>query len=888
MSVAEVREAYLAFFESHGHRRVGSASLVPSNDPTLLFTSAGMVQFKDLFTGREERPYRRATSSQRCLRAGGKHNDLDNVGFTPRHHTFFEMLGNFSFGDYFKAEAISWAWEFVTQVLKLPQHRLAVTVFAGEAGIPGDDEAAALWEETGVSRKRIFRLGANDNFWAMGDTGPCGPCSEIYFYLPGDKVDEGDRVGVSDAWIEIWNLVFMQFERKTPGGPLVALPRPSIDTGAGLERVASVVQGKSSNYDIDLFVPIFQTIERLSGRRYGASWNDVADSAMRVIADHARAAAFMISDGIQPSNEGRGYVLRRIMRRAIRHGSQHLNLQEIFFPRCVDAVVEAMGLEFPELEDRRSFLSEVALHEEEAFRRTLARGLQRIDEEMERARSSGAKLLTGESVWDLHQTYGFPADLTEVIARERGMEVDRLRFERLLDEERERAQGALGNREQQIQSAYLKLGSALPATEFIGYEATSGSGSIVAILRDGHRVTSAKRGDVVEIALDTTPFYAEGGGQVGDVGALLTSAGAEAAVNNCIKPTGGIFLHAAEVTRGEFRVGEEVSLRVDAERRSKIRANHSATHLLHRALKVVLGNGVNQKGSVVNDASLRFDFAHYAPMAPPEMAAVEDLVNGWIRDNAQTETRVMDLAEARKTKAVALFGEKYGERVRVVTVHPESVELCGGTHVTRTGDIGFFRVSHESAVAAGIRRIVASTGAAAVNHSRQQEGLLREAADQLRTTPEDLPRRIGALQQKAKAQERSLDEARASASGVEGEAECVRDANGVKVLTQLIEKADPDLLRRLADRHRDRLQSGVVGLGGTTPDGKALILVAATKDVVAAGFRAGDAVRALAPTIGGRGGGKAEMAQAGGSDPSQVPKALEMLVTLVAQRDSKG
>ena len=881
-TAAKLREAFLSFFEKRGHRRVPSSSLVPASDPTLLFTNAGMVQFKDVFTGKEHRDYLRAVSTQRCVRAGGKHNDLDNVGFTARHHTFFEMLGNFSFGDYFKADAIAWAWEFVTKELALDPARLAVTVFVGEQGIPADDEAATLWAKVGVPKERIRRLGMADNFWAMGDIGPCGPCSEIYYFLPDRPPRADEHPGESDSWLEIWNLVFMQFERKVSGGPLLPLPKPCVDTGAGLERIASVVQQKHSNYDTDLFTPIIAKVEELSHRRYEGRWDSPADAAMRIVADHARATAFLAGDGVQPSNEGRGYVLRRIMRRAIRHADQHLGLDYLFFALCVDSVISTMAEAFPLLKEHRPFILEVAQHEEETFRRTLRRGLQLIAEEV-RVAAGGS--IPGTKVWDLHQTYGFPADLTEIISKEHGLTIDRAGFEALLEQERARASGGQLNDATALTNAHLRLATEFPPTEFVGHEDITATGRVLAILQSGERVQSATAPADLELLVDRTPFYAEGGGQVGDTGQLLAPKG-EGEVLDCQKPTGAHFLHMVRLTKGTVAVGEEVKLAIDAARRTRIRANHSATHLLHRALKVVLGPTVSQKGSVVAPESLRFDFSHYSPVTKEELARIEDLVNLWIRDNAATTTVEMPLEEARASGAVALFGEKYGERVRVVCTHPESIELCGGTHTRRSGDIGLFRIVGESSIAAGVRRISAMTGSAALTHTREQERALALSAELLKTTPAELAKRIEALQRRAREFEEALAKERLSQESTEPES--LREVHGIKVLTQRIRQADPELLRQLADKLRDRHTSAVVGLGGETADGKALILVAATKDLVAAGFKSGDAVRELATSINGKGGGRADIAQAGGTDPSRVPEALERLFRFVEENAGKS
>jgi alanyl-tRNA synthetase len=877
MTAAQIREAFLSFFEKQSHRRIASSSLVPAGDPTLLFTNAGMVQFKDVFTGREVREYSRATSTQKCVRAGGKHNDLDNVGFTARHHTFFEMLGNFSFGDYFKADAVKWAWEFVTNVLHIPVERLSVTVFKGEDGIPADDEAAELWAKAGVPRHRIHRLGKADNFWAMGDTGACGPCSEIYVYLPEGAVDEAHKPGESDTWLEIWNLVFMQFERKADGS-LVPLPRPSIDTGAGLERVSAYVQGKKSNYDTDLFTPILAKIEQLSGKTYGARWDSLTDAAMRVIADHARATAFLVTDGVQPSNEGRGYVLRRIMRRAIRHGEHTLGLEDLFFDQCVDAVISTMAGAYPDLQEKQSFMLEVARHEEESFRKTLRNGRKRFAQEQARLSAAGSKVVSGDVAWDLHQTYGFPVDLTQIMAKEAELTVDMEGYEKAKDASI--GSGALTN-VKATADVFMTLAGELTETKFLGYEAITGIGQVLALVNaKGDRVEVAKAGDEVQFVADQTPFYGESGGQVGDAG-HASGKGFKLAITDAQKPAGGLIVHVGKVLEGSVAVHDTVSLEVDAARRQKIRANHSATHLLHKALKVVLGNNVNQKGSVVQPELLRFDFSHFSPMTQAEIDQVEDLVNGWARDNQDAQTRIMGIADAKAAGAVALFGEKYGDQVRVVTVHAESTELCGGTHVKRSGDIGFFKVQQETSVASGVRRIVALTGQAAIDQARHQEALLTQAAELMKSPAVELGKRIESAHKRLKELERKLEEANIrAASGSAKAGETVQEINGIKLVTQRIDPADANVFRQLWDNYKGK-SGHVVGLGGETADGKALILVGVSPDVIARGIKAGDAVRVMATEVGGKGGGKPEMAQAGGTDPSKISQAFEKLVTLV-------
>ncbi len=913
LSASQVRRSFLKFFEDRGHRRVPSSPLVPFNDPTLLFTNAGMVQFKDVFTGRERRDYSRATSSQKCVRAGGKHNDLDNVGFTARHHTFFEMLGNFSFGNYFKADAIAFAWEYLTRVLGIDAGRLAVTVFNGERGIPGDEEAFELWAKQGLPRDRIHKLGYDENFWAMGDTGPCGPCSEIHFHqgdeLPCAREQAGRAcLGVAcdcDRWLEIWNLVFMQFERKERDSPLMPLPKPSIDTGAGLERMTSVAQGKRSNYDTDLFRPILDEVERLCGKPYGRS--EDASASMRVIADHSRATAFLVSDGVQPSNEGRGYVLRRIMRRAIRHGSK-LGLGEVFLNRTVDRVIKLMGDAYPELPENRSFVLEVTRHEEESFRRTLDRGLRLIDEEVARLKRAGGKVLPGDVVFFLHDTHGFPWDLTQIIARERGYDIDQSGYEQRMKQQREKAEFA-GSGEKVIGDVYHRLAERLGETEFLGYqgEGHEGEGTVKAIVRPASEreagrtpasegpvshadirgaaaeMTEAAAGETVELITDRTPFYGESGGQVGDTGQITGSGGKSiAAVLDATRPVPGLIVHRVRIEKGRLEVGDAVHLSVDSQRRKAIRANHSATHLLHKALKRILGDHLKQAGSVVEPDYLRFDYSHFAAPSPEQLEKIEDVVNDWIRDNAEAQTRILPLDEAKRSGAVALFGEKYGEFVRVVSVHPESIELCGGTHVRRTGDIGLFKIVSDASIASGVRRIVALTGVGALDYIREMEHQLRKSAELLKSSPKDLANRVEASQKRIKELERKVEEAamRATSASSRDILEQAREVNGMKILTTRVDPADAKVFRGLADQLRDRLRSGIVAIGGGK-DGKALILVAATPDIVKRGFSAVELIQEMAKEIGGAGGGKADLAQAGGTDPARIPAALEKLYELV-------
>ncbi len=884
-SGAEVRSAFLKFFEERGHRVVRSSSLVPQNDPTLLFTNAGMVQFKDVFTGREKRDYTRATTSQKCVRAGGKHNDLENVGYTARHHTFFEMLGNFSFGDYFKKDAIAYGWDFVTKVLGVDPSRLAVTVFEGTKSIPADDEAAALWlEVAGVPKDRILRLGEKDNFWAMGDTGPCGPCSEIHYFQGADVPCAEEAAGRKcagvacdcDRWMEIWNLVFMQFERDA-SGKLTPLPKPSIDTGAGLERVTAVVQGKRSNYDTDLLQSVIASAAKLCGKPY-ATASDEDKVSMRVIADHARATTFLVGDGVMPSNEGRGYVLRRIMRRAIRHGTR-LGLEKPFLFEVCRAVIAEMKGAYPDLVENETFVLEVARNEEEGFRRTLSRGLALMSEEIER-RLGGDRRLPGDVVFKLYDTYGFPADLTRIVAAERGFTIDEAGFEELLEEQRKRSTFA-GSGEAAVGALYLELHGALGDTAFGGYEGggTEGRGTVRALVAGGKKVDEAGPGEV-EVILDRTPFYGESGGQVGDTG-VLAGAGVRVEVKDTQKPAGGLVVHKGVLEGGKLKVGDALEAKVDVGRRDAIRANHSATHLLHKALKEVLGDHVKQAGSIVAPDYLRFDYAHFAAPTPEELERIEERVNRMIRDNAPAETKVLGLDEARAAGAVALFGEKYGERVRVVQVHPDSLELCGGTHVRRSGDIGFFKISSEGSIASGVRRIVAVTGEGAVAFVRDRDRELKKAAALLRAAPEELSAKVDAVQKRVKDLEKELAKLQGQvAAARSGDLlSKAREVKGVKVLSTRAD-GDAKALRELADKLRDKIGSGVIALGGEC-DGKAVLLVAATPDVVAKGVKAGDLVREMAKEVGGKGGGKPDLAQAGGPDPSKLDQALLRVYDLI-------
>jgi alanyl-tRNA synthetase len=865
MSAAQLRRAFLDYFREHGHEIVPSSSLVPHNDPTLLFTNAGMVQFKDVFLGKEQRPYTRAASSQRCVRAGGKHNDLENVGYTARHHTFFEMLGNFSFGDYFKREAIHYAWQFVTTVLKLDPARLWVSVYQD------DDEAAAIWSrEIGIDAARLLRLGEKSNFWAMGDTGPCGPCSEIYYdhgpQVPGGPPGSADEDG--DRYVELWNLVFMQFDRAADG-TLTALPKPSVDTGAGLERLAAVMQGVHSNYDIDLFRDLIRAAAAVTGTE------DTASPSLRVIADHIRACSFLIVDGVIPSNEGRGYVLRRIIRRAVRHGYR-LGQQQPFFYKLVPTLAEVMGEAYPELPSAAGEVERVLQLEEERFAETLAAGMGRFDARM---RELGADTVPGALVFLLHDTYGFPPDLTADIARERGLKVDMEGYEREMEAQRKRSQAASKF------AADLSGGTQLTErSDFCGYEAVEGHGRVLALLRQGQRVVHIGAGEHAEVVLDRTPFYAESGGQVGDSGELQSASGARFRVEDTLK-RGASHVHLGELQSGVLRVGDAVRARVDVERRDAIRLNHSATHLLHAALRKVLGAHVTQKGSLVAPDRLRFDFAHPRPMTAQELAAVERLVNAQIRANEAALIRVMDYDQAVASGAMALFGEKYERQVRVLSIGDFSTELCGGTHVQRAGDIGLFHIVSESGVAAGVRRIEALTGAAALAYLEQSEAALANAAQLTQSSREGLADKVREMLERIRALEkenRTLKERLALGQGTDLAGAAI-ELNGTKVLATRVEGADAGSLRAAVDQLKSRLRSAIIVLGAVQSPAKVILVAGVTADQIAR-VPAGELIGAIAAQVGGKGGGRADFAQAGGSKPEALDEALASVVPWVRAR----
>ncbi|MBL9017497.1 MAG: alanine--tRNA ligase [Myxococcales bacterium] len=886
VKAADVRRAFLEFWKSKGHEIVASSSLVPANDPTLLFTNAGMVQFKDVFTGVDKRPYKRATTSQKCVRAGGKHNDLDEVGKTPRHHTFFEMLGNFSFGDYFKEEAIAGAWELLTKVYGIDESRMCVTIFGGNdpelPGVGADDEARAIWKRvTGFGDDRVIGLGKKDNFWMMGDTGPMGPCTEIHYFMDGVPASWPTQDPASwKGWLEIWNLVFMQYERRTAGGELFPLPAPSIDTGAGLERVTSVIQGKKSNYDTDLFTGILAKAAQLAGKTYGADPD--ADTSMRVIADHARCATFLIADGVMPDKGQREYVLRRIFRRAVRHGKM-LGIEKPFMHEVCETVIEEMAAQYPELPARKKTIVTTALDEEKRFRDTLDRGLGLLDEELADLKKQGKTEVPGPTQFLLHDTYGFPQDLTEIIANERGFTAPKAAF----DEEMAKAQAISrfsGSDQVAISADVKSVANEVGATKFLGYEGrgTSGTGVVKALLVDGKRALSAAPGQKVQLMFDQTPFYAESGGQIGDTGAVVGK-NTRVRIDDTKKPTGDVHLLIGEVEGpGTIDVGDHVAFEVDDDRRERIRANHSATHLLNHALHHVLGDHVAQKGSLVAPDRLRFDFAHGSPMTEEQKRQVEDLVNAEIRRNADSVVETLPIEEARKKGAVAMFGEKYGDKVRVVKIGTESLEFCGGTHVRRAGDIGLFKILSEAGVAQGVRRIEAVTGAGALDYLRRLEDELVRTGERLKAQPFEVAHRVDKLLSDARQQDREIEKLKQKLASGGGARDLLAEAvtvKGIRVLAAAVEIDDAKVLRDTGDQLRDKLGSGVVVLAGT--GGAEVKLVAmVTKDLVGK-VQAGKLLGEVAALLGGRAGGRPDMAQGGGKDAAQVPAALAAARTWV-------
>lgn len=861
-STAEIRQAFLDFFHSKGHQVVASSSLVPHNDPTLLFTNAGMNQFKDVFLGLDKRNYSRATTSQRCVRAGGKHNDLENVGYTARHHTFFEMLGNFSFGDYFKHDAIQFAWELLTSEkwFALPKERLWVTVYES------DDEAYEIWEkEVGIPRERIIRIGdnkgapyASDNFWQMGDTGPCGPCTEI-FYDHGDHIwggPPGSPEEDGDRYIEIWNIVFMQFNRQADG-TMEPLPKPSVDTGMGLERIAAVLQHVNSNYDIDLFRTLIQAVAKVTGA------TDLSNKSLRVIADHIRSCAFLIADGVMPSNENRGYVLRRIIRRAVRHGNM-LGAKETFFYKLVGPLIDVMGSAGEDLKRQQAQVEQVLKTEEEQFARTLERGLALLDEEL--AKLSG-DTLDGETAFRLYDTYGFPVDLTADVCRERNIKVDEAGFEAAMEEQRRRAREASG-----FGADYNAMIRVDSASEFKGYDHLELNGKVTALFVDGKAVDAINAGQEVVVVLDQTPFYAESGGQVGDKGELK-GANFSFAVEDTQK-YGQAIGHIGKLAAGSLKVGDAVQADVDEARRARIRLNHSATHLMHAALRQVLGTHVSQKGSLVNDKVLRFDFSHNEAMKPEEIRAVEDLVNAQIRRNLPIETNIMDLEAAKAKGAMALFGEKYDERVRVLSMGDFSTELCGGTHASRTGDIGLFRIISESGTAAGVRRIEAVTGEGAIATVHADSDRLSEVAHLLKGDSNNLADKVRSVLERTRQLEKELQQLKEQAAAQESAnlSSKAIDVNGVKLLVSELSGVEPKMLRTMVDDLKNQLGSTIIVLA-TVAEGKVSLIAGVSKDVTDR-VKAGELIGMVAQQVGGKGGGRPDMAQAGGTDAAALPAAL--------------
>lgn len=871
-STAEIRQAFLDFYHSKGHQIVESSSLVPNNDPTLLFTNAGMNQFKDVFLGIDKRNYSRATTSQRCVRAGGKHNDLENVGYTARHHTFFEMLGNFSFGDYFKHDAIQFAWELLTgeNWFNLPKEKLWVTVYET------DDEAFNIWaDEVGVPRERIIRIGdnkgapfASDNFWQMGDTGPCGPCTEI-FYDHGDHIwggPPGSAEEDGDRYIEIWNIVFMQFNRQSDG-TMLPLPKPSVDTGMGLERIAAVLQHVNSNYDIDLFRTLIAETAKVTGA------TDLSSKSLRVIADHIRSCAFLVSDGVLPSNEGRGYVLRRIIRRAVRHGNM-VGAKETFFYKLVAPLIDVMGSAADELKRQQSMVEQVLKTEEEQFARTLERGLALLDDELSKLTGD---TLDGDTAFRLYDTYGFPLDLTADVCRERNLKVDEIGFERAMEEQRRRARESSG-----FGADYNSMIRVDGASKFSGYDHNQQRSSVTALFRDGQAVDILKAGEEGVVILNETPFYAESGGQVGDKGEL-TAQGVSFVVTDTQK-YGQAIGHQGKVAQGSLKVGDSVEATIDEARRSRIRLNHSATHLLHAALRQVLGDHVSQKGSLVSDRNLRFDFSHFEAMKPEQIRQVEDIVNAQVRRNLPIETNIMDLDEAKAKGAMALFGEKYDESVRVLSMGDFSTELCGGTHARQTGDIGLFRITSEAGTAAGVRRIEAVTGEGAIAVMHQDADALREAASLVKSDAHSVADKIRAVMDKTRQLEKELQQLKDQQAAQESASLSSKavDVKGVKLLVSHLDNVEAKMLRTMVDELKNQLGSGVVVLA-TTAEGKVSLVAGVTKDLTGK-VKAGELIGMVAQQVGGKGGGRPDMAMAGGSDAAALPQALAGVEAWVADK----
>lgn len=875
MTGNDIRRAFLRFFEQHGHRPVKSSALVPKDDPTLLFTNAGMVQFKDVLLGREKRDYVRATTSQKCVRAGGKHNDLENVGRTARHHTFFEMLGNFSFGDYFKEGAIDFAWTFITKELALPIDKLWITIYED------DDEAEGFWQKH-VSPNRIVRMGEKDNFWSMGDTGPCGPCSEIH-------IDQGPALGTGpedvlggagDRFLEIWNLVFMQYNRDASGN-LTPLSQQSIDTGMGLERITGILQGVQSVYDTDLLRPIITTVEELIGKPYGH--DDKDDVSMRVIADHIRSSCFLLADGVLPENTGRGYVLRRIIRRTARHGKM-LGFEEPFLYRMVDMFAELMGEDYPELIQHQSFITKLLLSEEERFLNTLHQGLRELDTLVEAHRTDGTGIITGQEAFKLYDTFGFPIDLAEEVAEDAGMTLDRDSFESELETTRQQARETWkGSGEVQVAPVFQQVFQRLGASQFLGYDQDETTGAVAALIADGREVEGADAGQPVDIIFSRTPFYGESGGQMGDSGVLLApDDGVEIDITDTQKPLPDLIVHSGVVKRGRVQPGMTLQLSIDQERREKIRKNHTATHLLHAALRQILGDHVKQAGSLVAPDRLRFDFTHFTRLSERELERIELLVNEQLWHNTAVQAEVSSLDDALASGAMALFGEKYGDDVRTIEVPGFSKELCGGTHVRATGEIGFFTITSEGGIGSGVRRIEALTGPGAYDYVKRDERILNEMRQMLKAQPEeevDKLQRLSTQQRELERQISALQQHIASAQSQDYFSD-VQEVNGIKVLALHLENFDRKALRSFVDTAKDRLGSGVV-IVGTAEDDKVALVAGVTKDLTDR-ISAGALMGKVAPLLGGKGGGRPDMAQGGGTDTAKLPEAMAQVPDFVA------
>jgi alanyl-tRNA synthetase len=884
MKAKEIRKAFLDFFQDREHTIVKSSSVIPHDDPSLLFTNAGMVQFKRTFLGEERRPYSRATTSQKCMRAGGKHNDLENVGRTARHHTFFEMLGNFSFGDYFKKEAVEYAWDFLTEVMGLPKDKLYATIHEGDAGmnLGPDEEAGQLWSRF-LPSERILKFSTKDNFWAMGDTGPCGPCSEII-------IDQGPGMGCGkpdcrpgcdcDRYLELWNLVFMQFNRQA-NGVMEPLPKPSIDTGMGLERTAAVIQKVASNYDTDIFAPMMARIAELSGYYYGST--PEKDVSVKVIADHSRAAAFLIGDGALPSNEGRGYVLRRVIRRALRHG-RFLGLNRPFLNDVAVAVMHAMDDAYPELLDNRNYITRVILHEEERFNDTLDFGLKLLQNEIKRLQDEGEKTIPGALIFKLYDTYGFPIDIITDMARDLAVTVDEQGFHELMEKQREQSRMYWkGSGERELSEAYRQLSAQGISSAFLGYESLEAGSTVLALVRDGELVSQVDAGTTVELLTAETPFYGEAGGQVGDRGEITGPSGM-LRVTDTLRLPGDLLVHVGSVEEGRLAVGDTVRLKVDETLRGDTQLHHTATHILHAVLRKVLGDHVKQSGSMVAPDRLRFDFTHFAALSQDEISEVERMVNDEIRRNHDLEVHVMGLEEALKTGAMALFEEKYGDKVRLVEIPGFSRELCGGTHTHRTGDIGLFVIVHETSVAAGVRRIEALTGRHALNYLRGQQSILQKAASLLKTGTSDVVERIERLLTQQKEHDRQMEALKASLATRRSAdlLEQAEDVEGSKLLVVQVDADNPKILREMNDQFKERLKSGVIVLGASKDD-KVFLLVGVTTDLTGR-VHAGQLIDEIAKEVGGSGGGRPDMAQAGGTRPEKLADALKLARKLVEQK----